>query len=217
MAPPPRHGRISSPALLTKSGLIVQEKRISDEVMAIHSQVTNIQLTDQDVVSNVTNSILGDQDIEDINTTSTAETKQCSTNGWNCSTMTEAVQQKPVVQQPSNTNTVNMISRGIPTVTYHQLVHSLTHYHSILCSSTTCMTDGVVTTFDLIPMLHSLPKTMLVQSLTSATVHQHHFQLFRKSDVLAQSKNIAREEMNRVGWGYSVSFWNLFDVVSFKL
>ena len=77
--------------LLKRSGLVEEEKRISDEVMAIHNQVSDIKLTYQDVVSNVTNSILGDRDMEDIELTSTPETKQYSTNGWNCSTMTEAV------------------------------------------------------------------------------------------------------------------------------
>ena len=134
--------------------------------------------------------------MEDIELTSTPETKQYSTNGWNCSTMTEAVQQKPVVQQPSNTNTINMISGCIATVTHHSSVHLPTHYHAISCSSTTCMTDGEVTTFDLMPMQHTLPKTKPVQSLTSAAVNHHHFQLSRESDVLAQSQNIAREEMN---------------------
>ena len=46
--------------LLKRSGLIEEEKRISDEVMAIHNQVLNIKLTFQDVVSNVKNSLFGD-------------------------------------------------------------------------------------------------------------------------------------------------------------
>ena len=58
------------------------------------------------------------------------------------------------------------------------------------------MTDGVVTTFDLMPMQNTLPKNTPVQSMTSATVHQHQFQPSRESDVLAQSQNIAREEIN---------------------
>ena len=78
--------------LLKRSGLIEEEKRIADEVMAIHSQVSDIKLTYQDVVSNVTNSILGDRDMEDIELTSTPETKQYSTNGWSCYNMREAVQ-----------------------------------------------------------------------------------------------------------------------------
>ena len=127
---------------------------------------------------------------------STLETKQYSTNGWNCSTITEVVKQKSVVQHPSNTNTINMISGCIPTVTHHQSVHAPTHYHTISCSSTTCMTDGVVTTFDLMPMQNTLPKNTPVQSSTSATVHQHQFQPSRESDVMAQSQNIAREAIN---------------------
>ena len=110
--------------VLKGSGQVEEQRRISEEVMAIHEQVTNIKLTYQDVVSNVTNSILGDRDLEDIDLTSTPETKQFSTNGWNCSTMTEAVQQKPDVQQPAlNTKTINMISGCIPTVTHHSSVH----------------------------------------------------------------------------------------------
>ena len=58
------------------------------------------------------------------------------------------------------------------------------------------MTDRVVKTFDLIPIQHSLTKNTPVQSLTSATVHQHQFQPSWESDVLAQSQNIAREEIN---------------------
>ena len=69
--------------LLKRSGLIEEAKRISDEVMAIHHQVSDIKLTYQDVVSNVTNSIMGDRDMEDIELTSTPESKQYSTNGWN--------------------------------------------------------------------------------------------------------------------------------------
>ena len=171
--------------LLKRSGQVEEERRMSEEVMAIHEQVTNIKLTYQEVVSNVTNSILGDRDMEDIELTSTPETKQYSTNGWNCSTMTEAVQHKPTVQL-SNTNTINMISGCIPTVTHHSSVHSPTHYHAISCSSTTCMTDRVVKTFDLIPMQQSLTQTTPVQSLTSATVHHQHIQPSRETDVLAQ-------------------------------
>ena len=58
------------------------------------------------------------------------------------------------------------------------------------------MTDGVVTTFDLMSMQHSLSKTTPIQSLTSATVHQQHIQPSRESDVMAQSQNIAREAIN---------------------
>ena len=111
-----------------------EERTISEEVMAIHNQVTSIKLTYQDAVSNVTNSLFGDRDIEDIELTSTPE-----------------IQQHPATM-PSNTNTINMISGCIPTVTHHQSVHAPTHYHAISCSSTTCMIDVVVTTFDLMPM-----------------------------------------------------------------
>ena len=45
-------------------------------------------------------------------------------------------------------------------------------------------------------MQHSLPKTTPVQLLASATMHQHHFQPSRESDVLAQSQNVAREEIS---------------------
>ena len=82
--------------LLERSGQIEGKQKISHEVMAIHNQVLDIKLTHQDVVSNVTNSIFGDLDMDDIELTSTPEIKQYSTNGWNCSTMTEAVQQKPM-------------------------------------------------------------------------------------------------------------------------
>ena len=58
------------------------------------------------------------------------------------------------------------------------------------------MTDRVVKTFDLIPMQQSLPKTTPVQSQTSATVHHQHIQPSRESDVMAQSQNIAREEID---------------------
>ena len=58
------------------------------------------------------------------------------------------------------------------------------------------MTDGVVTTFDLMPMQQSLSKSMPIQSLTSATVHQQHIQQSRESDVMAQSQNIAREAIS---------------------
>ena len=61
--------------LLKRSGQVEEERRMSEEVMAIHEQVTNIKLTYQEVVSNVTNSILGDRDMEDIELTSTPETK----------------------------------------------------------------------------------------------------------------------------------------------
>ena len=182
--------------LLKRSGQVEEERRISEEVMAIHEQVTNIKLTYQEVVSNVTNSILGDRDMEDIELTSTPENKQYSTNDWICSTTTEPVQEKPVVQLPSSTNTINMISGCIPTVTHHQSVHAPTHYHAISCSSTTCMTDGVVTTFDLMPMQHSITKTTPIQSLTSATVHHQHIQPSRESDVMTQSQNLVQEKID---------------------
>ena len=57
--------------LLRKSGLIEEERTISEEVMAIHNQVTSIKLTYQEAVSNVTNLLFGDRDIEDIELTST--------------------------------------------------------------------------------------------------------------------------------------------------
>ena len=41
------------------------------------------------------------------------------------------------------------ISGCIHTVTHHSSVHSPTHYHVISCSSTTCMTDGVVTNVEI--------------------------------------------------------------------
>ena len=58
------------------------------------------------------------------------------------------------------------------------------------------MTDRVVKTFDLIPMQQSLPNTTPVLSLTSATVHQHQFQPSWDPDVLAQSQNIGRAEID---------------------
>ena len=82
--------------LSKRSGQVEEERRISEEVMAIHNQVTNIKLTYQDVVSNDTNSILRDRDMEYIELTSTPENKQHSINGWSCYNMTEAVQNSDV-------------------------------------------------------------------------------------------------------------------------
>lgn len=105
-------------SLPMKSGLIDEERILSEEVISIHNQVANIKFTNQDIVSNVTNSIFGQRDMYDIDLKSTPEIKQYSTICWNRSAMTKVIQQKPAVQQPSNTNTVDVTSWGIPRVTH---------------------------------------------------------------------------------------------------
>ena len=133
--------------LLEKSGLIHEARTVQKEVESLLIPITNIKLTYRDVVSTISNSVRQDPDVESLHLGATPTNQNTSPGIWSNNT---ALLQNTACSSisnscPTNTNTTNVLSGGISSTITPPKNNSSPHYHAVVCNSTTCMVDRMIT------------------------------------------------------------------------
>ena len=78
---------------------------------------------------------------------------------------------------------------------FHHPVSTALHFHPISCSSTTCMTNGMVSAHKLSHVVQSKQNAIPITPSAPITIHHQPTQRSRELDTLSEIQKIAREEI----------------------